>query len=209
MNKYIDLLLRAGQSNTDMVKSFKTTPLVWTLEINMGWHLFMQISLAMWNVTLMSKTFPSSAKLLALESNFTSYFQQTVTYPMFPPYLIIFYQQTFVWLVLKHIINSMIVHVSWMVRKMWCISSNSLICLLGITSNSPLIIVSPICLSLATLYTQRKSGIWLSLTLILLWFHSIIIWSSLITEMLRLMNSNMSLIFTSRCNALVLELKKM
>ena len=167
----------------------------------------MQILLTMWNRTFMSKTFPSSTKFLPLKLHYTRLLQQTMTHSMFLPSLTIFHQLISSLLVLRHIINSIVVQVSWMMMKLWWISSNSLIWLLGIPSKFQLIITSPICLLLATLHAQRKSWIWLDLTLNLLWPHSTTIQSSLISGMLRLMNLNM--ILTPMCVAHVLELKKM
>ena len=50
--------------------------MVWVSEASFGLTLFVQISLIMWNNTLISKTFPSLTKLLVLVPHYTSSLQQ-------------------------------------------------------------------------------------------------------------------------------------
>ena len=80
MNNHIQLLLKASKSKTNMLKSFETKLCSGTLELLLGWHLIMLILLTMWNVTLMSKTFPRSTKLLSLEPQYTSLLPQILVY---------------------------------------------------------------------------------------------------------------------------------
>ena len=71
MNHQVCLFLKAGQSKTEMVKSFKTTPLVWHFGASFGLTHF-YANFIMWNVILMPKTSPNLAKLLDLVQLYTS-----------------------------------------------------------------------------------------------------------------------------------------
>ena len=103
MIQHIHLLLKAGKSRTDVLKSFKTTALVWESRTYFGLTFFVQISLTVWNVTLMSMAFPSSTRLLALIPHYTSSLQQIVTYFMILVSLTIFCHLISISLVIEHI----------------------------------------------------------------------------------------------------------
>ena len=72
MNHHIHLFFKSGQSRADMLKTFKTVLLVWDFGVLLDWYLFMQITLTMLNVTLISNTFTSLTKLLALVQHQTN-----------------------------------------------------------------------------------------------------------------------------------------
>ena len=137
MNHHFYLVLKAGQSRTDMVKSFKTTPLNWNSGASFGLTSFLQISLIIWT---------SLTEFLAMALHYTISLQQTVTYFVSLSFLTISYQLIFVFLGLKFIINLMVVQVNWRMIWLWVISNNNLTCLLDMISEIQLNISSPICL---------------------------------------------------------------